>query len=137
MKACARFFVVVDDRAPCGPDARAALLASFGPRLAASRNLVKPPLDQGAGARAAVETFAAAVRGRGRSFGYSQLILSRIDLTLLTPLDALWGCAPGRICFAARCEEPAWSQYRCVSDLLFVVPRELLAWPRARSCAAR
>lgn len=103
--ACARFFVAVDDRANCGPAAIARLLSAFGPRLAASSTFDKAPADQGAAARAALEVFkehteaaaeaAAGGGGSGSSSGvgsFALLFVSRLDLTLLTPSLAPWGC---------------------------------------------
>ena len=38
-----------------------------------------------------------------------------------------WGGGDAQLRFASRCEARAWASYRCVSDLLFVVPRPLLS----------
>ena len=54
------------------------------------------------------------------------LTIGRHDLELLAPL-AGWRCdLGGALNVAAQCEAAAWARYRCVSDLLFTVPRRLL-----------
>lgn len=72
--------------------------------------------------RKAVDFYAAASAPGG---GHAQLYVSRHDVRLLSDV-ATWGGAAGQLRFASRCEGRAWASYRCVSDLLFVVPRKLL-----------
>lgn len=135
--ACARFYVAVDDRHDCGGEARRGLLAAFGERLASAKELTSAPPDQGAGAQAALTVFTSAAAAQGHSVSsYARLVISRLDVTLLSPQDFPWGCSQpdAHVCLAAKCEEKAWRSYRCVSDLIFrCVTRPHLCPPTAPS----
>ena len=63
-------------------------------------------------------------RSYSRSYSrYTALVITRHDVTLLSPVTS-WLCAlHATINVAAKCEPAAWSRYRCVSDLMFTVPR--------------
>ena len=54
---------------------------------------------------------------------HATLVLSRLDVTLRSAASAPWGCAPGTLCVASKCEQAAWQSYRCVNDLLLLAPR--------------
>ena len=125
--SCARFYVAVDDRTPCGASAVASLLAAFGPRLGGYRQLAAPPRDQGEGMQAALGVLLSALKSQGGVASLAHLVISRVDMTLLTPFAAPWACAEDNVCVASKCEEAAWQSYRCVSDLLFLAPQRVVA----------
>lgn len=121
---CAHFFVAVDNRV-CGGTATRKLLGAFGARLAAQTTFSTPPADQGVGVQAVVALFkdkAASIVGPAGVLGYTRIVLSRIDLALLTPNAAPWACTDDSICVASKCEAAGWDMYKCVNDLLFMAP---------------
>jgi hypothetical protein len=93
--------------------------------LAAQTTFSTPPADQGVGVQAVVALFkdkAASIVGPAGVLGYTRLVLSRIDLALLTPNAAPWACTDDSICVASKCEAAGWDMYKCVNDLLFMAP---------------
>ena len=103
---CSHFYVAVDNR-KCGPAATTLLLEKLGRRLVAFVALTKPPADQGAGVKAALELFKVKATGvLGGQGEYAQLVLGRMDVKLLTPEKAPWACLPGTVCVASKCEAP-------------------------------
>ena len=73
--------------------------------------------------QAALGVLLSALESQGGVASLAHLVISRVDMTLLTPFAAPWACAEDNVCVASKCEEAAWQSYRCVSDLLFLAPQ--------------
>ena len=61
------------------------------------------------------------------------VILARHDVQLLSPLDR-WACnlaqprfSPTVLSVGSQCDQRAWRSFNCTSDLLYAVPRALVA----------
>lgn len=118
---CFDVYALTSGDGGCGEAALRHALYSLGPRLRGWA--VERVAHQAEAMRKAVDFYVAASTPSG---GHAQLYISRHDVRLLSEVGR-WGGSAEQLRFASRCEERAWASYRCVSDLLFVVPRKLLA----------
>ena len=78
--------------------------------------------SQAVGARAAIDLF------RRHSYrAYDWLVYARHDVKLTSDPAQLRCQSAWKIGIAGRCESKAWESYRCVNDVLFVVPKSQVA----------
>ena len=79
-------------------------------------------------ARSQSERMRAALQFYGRLAQHDFLIVTRHDLTLLSPITS-WSSPslePNRVYVGSKCEPRTWQSFHCTSDIFYVIPRPLL-----------